>query len=58
MTETKLLELLKNVWNREMSADEAMEELLSHGEQRYRRDVTNKVFVCGVELYVDLAEEY
>jgi hypothetical protein len=57
MTETKLLELLKTVWHREMSADDAMDELLSHGAQRYGRDVTNKAFVCGIELYVDFADD-
>jgi len=57
MTETKLLELLKNVWNREMSADEAMEELLSQGEKQYARDETNEARVWGIDIHVDLAEE-
>jgi len=53
MTEEQLLELLKKVWSRETSADEAMEELLGLGEKRYARDVTNKVFTVGVTLNID-----
>jgi hypothetical protein len=53
MTEDQLLEVLKSVWSRETSADQAMEQLLSLGEKRYARDVTNKVFTVGVTLNVD-----
>lgn len=53
MKEEELLELLKKVWSRETSADEALAELLSVGAKSYGRDVTNQVFVAGVNLHVD-----
>ena len=53
MKEEALLELLKKVWARETSADDALEELLNAGTKSYGRDVTNKVFVTGVNLHVD-----
>jgi hypothetical protein len=53
MKEEALLELLKKVSNGQTSADEALAELLELGSKSYARDVTNKVFVAGVNLHVD-----
>lgn len=53
MKEEELLELLKKVWSRETSTDEALAELLSVGTKSYGRDSTDQVFVTAVNLHVD-----